>query len=94
MGQVLKLDPFILKFCKIFLFLICKIKNSMIEILIFIVCLIYFAFAIYYSIGVDKTVYYHPERIERDPKKYVRFYVLRCFFWIFFIRKLNRLIKN
>lgn len=66
----------------------------MIEILIFVVCLIYLAIAAYYAIGVDKAVYYHPERIECDPTKYVRFYVLRCFFWIFFIRKLNKLIKD
>lgn len=66
----------------------------MIEILIFVVCLIYLAIAAYYAIGVDKVVYYHPERIECDPKKYVKFYVLKCFFWIFFIRKLNKLIKG
>lgn len=66
----------------------------MIEILIFVVCLIYLAIAAYYAIGVDTAVYYHPERIECDPKKYVRFYVLKCFFWMFFIRKLNKLIKD
>lgn len=66
----------------------------MIEILIFVVCLIYLAIAAYYAIGVDTAVYYHPERIECDPKKYVGVYVLKCFFWIFFIRKLNKLIKD
>jgi len=66
----------------------------MIELLIFVVCLIYIAIAAYYSIGVDKAVYYHPERIECEPTEYVKFYILRCFFWIFFIRKLNKLIKE
>lgn len=62
--------------------------------IIFVICIIYFVPAIYYSIGIDKAAYYHPERFEHDPDKYVRFYVLRCFFWIFFIRKLNKLIKD
>lgn len=66
----------------------------MIEILIFVVLLIYFAFAIYYSIGIDTASYYHPERFEHDPNKYVKVYVLKCFFWMFFIRKLNKLIKD
>lgn len=63
-------------------------------LIIFVICIIYFIPAIYYSIKIDTALYYHPERIECDPKKYVRFYVLRCFFWIFFIRKLNKLIKD
>lgn len=66
----------------------------MIEILIIVVCILYFIPAIYYSIKIDNVLYYHPERIECDPNKYVKFYVLRCFFWIFFIRKLNKLIKE
>lgn len=67
----------------------------MIVFIIFVICGIYFGIAIYYSIEVDTALYYHPERIECTPKdKYPRFYVIRCFFWIFFIRKLNKLIKE
>lgn len=63
-------------------------------LIIFVICIIYFIPAIYYSIKIDTVLYYHPERIECTPKdKYPRFYVIRCFFWIFFIKKLNKLIK-
>ena len=64
------------------------------ELIVFIICVIYFGIASYYSIKLDTALYYHPERIECTPKdKYPIYYVIRCFFWIFFIRKLNKLIK-
>lgn len=64
-------------------------------LIIFVICVIYFIPAIYYSFKVDTALNYHPERIECTPKdKYPWFYAIRCFFWIFFIRKLNKLIKE